>query len=540
MYAHRLSHQFIVVMLVLVILATACAPQVDLTTTPTSLPATSAPQVELAATATSLPASATTTSVSSPGSVTLHLAVADAGGRPSEAYVLEFVEQVKALSKGDLTIEPVWEAAGSTDAGPAGFEAGVIQLVQGGQADLGLAGSRAFDIDGTTSFQALQAPFLITDDALSTAVATSDIGTRMLDSLSSAGMVGLTLWPEDLRHPFSLIPEKPLLSPEDFAGLNIRTIPSDISYLLIETLGGSPVWRNTEIEGAESGLLQGASLSGNPTATGNVIFFPKFQVLFANSAAFDKLSEIQRTILREAAAATQKKAIAEHPSEVDAATIWCNHKGTVVMASEEQVAAFEAAAQPVFDKIEQDPINAELITAIRELKAQTPPSPGADSCAPTSQMSETLDPSTYANGILNGTWDYVMSEEDRAFFEADLEAESGYEADELRIRMGFDNHEWWQGFVFDGELWLHNGVPEGDGGTFRIEDDLLIQTGAQGQIQVTYTWVLNGDQLTLTVVEECDVIPTGLNCRDDRSQIDPIMIMVTEHTYIKSGDDGSY
>ena len=151
------------------------------------------------------------------------------------------------------------------------------------------------------------------------------------------------------------------------------------------------------------------------------------------------------------------------------------------------------------------------------------------------------DPSTYANGILNGTWDYVLSEEDKVSLDADgLKTKSGYDADELRIRMGFDNHTWWQGIVFDGELWLLHGVPEGDGGTFRIEGDRLIQIGASGQAQITYAWVLDGDQLTLTVVEECDVTPTGLNCRDDRSQMDSGMIMVTEHTYTKSGEDGSY
>ena len=151
------------------------------------------------------------------------------------------------------------------------------------------------------------------------------------------------------------------------------------------------------------------------------------------------------------------------------------------------------------------------------------------------------DASTYANGILNGTWDYVMTEEDKVLLNADgLKAESGYDADELRIRMGFNNHTWWQGSVFDGKLWLLNGVPEGDGGTFRIEGDRLIQIGAQGRAQVTYAWVLDGDQLTLTVVEECEITPNGLNCRDDRSQMDPIMVRITEHTYTKSGDDGSY
>ena len=146
------------------------------------------------------------------------------------------------------------------------------------------------------------------------------------------------------------------------------------------------------------------------------------------------------------------------------------------------------------------------------------------------------DPSTYANGILNGTWDYVVvSEEDAQFFLNDYGVTT---ADEVRVRLGFNNHQWWETKVFDGEPFFVNGVPEGSGGTFRVEDDRLIQT--DGQWQVTYTWVLNGDQLTLTVVEECNVTPTGLNCRDDRSQMDPIMIMIIEHTYTKSGDDGSY
>jgi TRAP-type C4-dicarboxylate transport system substrate-binding protein len=309
--------------------------------------------------------------------ITLRLAVADQGGRPSEPYISEFIEQVKTLSNGAITIEPIWEAGNETE---AGFEVGVVQLVNEGQADLGLAGSRAFDIEGITSFQALQAPFLITNDALSKAVATSDIGMRMLESLSSAEMVGLTLWPEDLRHPFSVAPDKPILSPEDFEGLTVRVVPSEAAHLLIETLGGSPTFGD-DYQAAELGLRQ-ISFSDLPAATGNVVFFAKYQVLFANSSAFEKLSEQQRTVLREAAAATQAKAIAEHPSDAEAAVTWCANGGTVVMASEEQVAAFEVAAQPVFDMIEQDHLNAELIAAIRELKANTEPSPGAEACAP--------------------------------------------------------------------------------------------------------------------------------------------------------------
>jgi TRAP-type transport system periplasmic protein len=377
MYTKRLSCLLIGAAIIVV---TACAPRVASTPDPT--PMASTPTVEEAPVSapTSTPdASTILESPSDPDTITLRLAVSDARGRPSDSYVLEFIEQVKTISNGNITIKPIWQAGDDTS---VGSESGVIEHVMRGDMELGLAGSRAFDTEGTKSFQALQAPFVIDNDALSKAVATSDIATRMLDSLSSAGMVGLTMWPEDLRHPFSLVPGKPILAPEDFAGLNVRAIPSSVTYILIETFGGSPMLADYNYQGAESGLRQGFSLNGKPTATGNVTFFAKYQVLFTNGPAFEKLSEEQRAILRTAAAATQKKAIAEHPREVDAAKAWCADGGTVVLASAEQVAAFEAAAQPVFDAIEQEPLSAELIAAIRELKAKTEPSPGAEACGP--------------------------------------------------------------------------------------------------------------------------------------------------------------
>jgi TRAP-type C4-dicarboxylate transport system substrate-binding protein len=378
-------------LLLTILLLTACAPQVA---------------------ATSIPASAPSATAAPDKPITLRMAVSDAEGRPSEPYVLEFIEQVKTLSDGNISIEPTWDAGAEIT---PFFEQGVVKVVKDGQFELGLAGSRAWDGMGVTSFQALQAPFLITNDALAEAVASSDIARQMLDSLPSAGIAGLALWPEDLRHPFSMDPDKPILLPDDFQGLSVRAIPSEVSYMLIKTLGGSPMYGD-DYQAVESGLRQGASLNGTPTATGNVIFFPKFQVLFANGAALEKLSEGQRAILREAAAATQKKAIVEHPTEADAAAAWCADGGTVVMASDEQIAAFEAAAKPVFDKIEQDPLNAELIAAIRKLKAETTPAPGAQACesqiAQSSAVSES-EKVVWSTGLPpNGKWTVNLTTED--------------------------------------------------------------------------------------------------------------------------------
>jgi TRAP-type C4-dicarboxylate transport system substrate-binding protein len=403
-------------------LVSCAAPAVSQAPASTKVPiaATSpaATQAPVASTPAEPQASPTTASAPAPTPtqikpITLRLAVSDAQGSPSEPYVLEFVDQVKTLSDGNITIEPIWDAGADTT---PSFEQGVIKAVTEGKYDLGLGGSRAWDGMGVTSFEALQAPFLITNDDLAKAVATSDVAKRMLDSLSSTGRTGLALWPEDLRHPFSVVPGKSILSPQDFAGSTVRATNSKVTLLLIEKLGGKVVEDGSDYQTAESGLRQGSTLEGAPTATGNVTFFSKFQVLFANSAAFEKLSEAQRTVLREAAAATQKKAIAEHPSDVDNGAAWCADGGTIVMAGNEQIAAFEKAAQPVFDWLEQDPTNKELIAAIRELKAKTPASPGAAACAPAAAqptLQPTAETAVWSPGLPpNGVWSVQLSTDD--------------------------------------------------------------------------------------------------------------------------------
>jgi len=395
-------HFQMVTLLIAFIALSACSPQAALPLTATSEPV-----------ATPAATSEPTATPAQSGPILLRFAISDNHGEASEPYAQEFIDQVKKLSNGEILIEPHWDAG---DANKAGFEGRVIELVKSGQADLGLAASRAWYGENITSFLPLQAPFLVTSNALADAIATSDVAARMLDSLSGAGLTGLTLWPEDLRHPFSSIAGKPILTPADIAGRKIRVTDSGISQKLIETLGGTPVTGDSGYEGAESGLRQARSLSGTPTATGNVTFFSKFQVLFANGTAFGKLSQAQQAIIRQAAVAAQKKAIAERPSEADAAKAWCEDVSAVVLASDEQIAAFQKAAQPVFDWIEQDPQNAELVVAIRELKDKTPPSPGAQACSPVvagQNSTPGADSQTWSAGLPpNGIWQVTLTSDD--------------------------------------------------------------------------------------------------------------------------------
>lgn len=148
------------------------------------------------------------------------------------------------------------------------------------------------------------------------------------------------------------------------------------------------------------------------------------------------------------------------------------------------------------------------------------------------------DPSLYANGRLNGTWDYTVPDGEFKAFVISNFGMSG--ADEVVLRLGFDNHVWWQGVLFDGELFLENGVIEGDGGTIRIEDDLLVTTQAEGTAEVTLRWTLEGDTLSMTAIEVCGLSPDPTDCSTDRSKMDPIMIQILENGFVKSGDDASY
>jgi TRAP-type C4-dicarboxylate transport system substrate-binding protein len=163
MFTNRLFRLLMIAVFILVV--TACTPQAAATPIATSAP---------------------------DHPITLHMGIPDGDNVLYAPYVLEFVNQANVLSNNSITIEPIWSAGNSTN---AGYERSVIELVRESKLDLGLAASRAFDNDQDhiTSFQALQAPFLIDNDALAVAVATSDTATMMLENLSSSRLAGLTL-----------------------------------------------------------------------------------------------------------------------------------------------------------------------------------------------------------------------------------------------------------------------------------------------------------------------------------------------------------
>ena len=171
--------------------------------------------------------------------VTLRMATMESDAAPYADGVREFARQVDDLSDGSLASMSSGTAR-STYFGEFGVGADqeVAGLVQSGKLDMALIPARSWDRLGVTSLQALQAPFLVDNEALVDAVVTSDVAQDMLAGLDKAGVVGIALLPEGLRYPVGFDGR---MTAGDFAGATLRVAPSDASFRLFEALGAEPV-----------------------------------------------------------------------------------------------------------------------------------------------------------------------------------------------------------------------------------------------------------------------------------------------------------
>ena len=309
----------------------------------------------------------------------LRLAAPDRGPRPAVEQPDYFAQQVHRLSQGSIRVEIVPAAAGLDVADP---EARVARMVLDGRFELGWIGARAWDTLGVDAFQALQAPFLITDKGLLDTVVSGEIGKGMLARLHGHGVRGIALVPGLLRHPFGV--NRPFTSLRDFDGARVRVNPSRASDALVRALGARPVHISGEMVGtvaSRGGIdVREQSLGADPVGTwltANVTFFGKANTLFGNERALDRLTGEQRDVLRRAGVLTVQHAIDAAPIEDELVLEYCT-AARVVVAAEGDLAALRRATRPVYGQLERDPVTKAAIAAIRELKATLPPAPVAD------------------------------------------------------------------------------------------------------------------------------------------------------------------
>jgi TRAP-type C4-dicarboxylate transport system substrate-binding protein len=352
----------------------------------------------------------------------LRLGDVDTEDDPNTTPVLEdFADQVARLSGGTLRVRVIYDAAGHER---PDVEAQVARKVRDGSFDLGWIGAAAWDELGATSFQALHAPFLVTDDVLLDRVATGPLAGSMLSGLRDAGVQGLAVVPESLRNPVGL--RQPLVSLGSFRGARLIVTPSRATDAALRALGATPVHAlgYAQEPGQADGLIEPlVAYLGPDIVTANASIFPVLHTLFANPASLRALTDAERAALERAAARTLAHAVAERPSAQAAIDRFCSTGrsasasggGRVVLASRTELAALVRATRPVYSKLERDPRTKSLIGQIRALKRSLPPVPATRvprGCSVPPERGPTGSTAPQATTKLDGTYRWLLTKED--------------------------------------------------------------------------------------------------------------------------------
>jgi hypothetical protein len=234
-------------------------------------------------------------------------------------------------------------------------------------------------------------------------VVTNDLADDMLSGLDEIGLVGLAILPEGLRYPFGF--NESLLGPDDYEGRIIRAPASATTAAVFEALGATVV--DSEID-PQSQIGMESSYVFDPlgTAAGNVVLFPKANVLVVNADVFARLSESQQEILEQAASETLNWSIESRISDAAAAEEWCAGGGRMVVADGEVLEALADAVEPVYQQLRTDHLTAELIDQIEQMKMSIPVSEPVipDGCTGESVDSEAAAEGTDDPSVINGSY----------------------------------------------------------------------------------------------------------------------------------------
>jgi TRAP-type transport system periplasmic protein len=311
-----------------------------------------------------------------------------------------FSAEVSRLSGGTIRVEVEsrWRF------GQVAFENGLINDVRAGKADLGVAGTRAWDSFGVHSLDALNAPLLIDSDALQQRVLQSSLIPPMLHGLAPLGLAGLGILPGPLRRPLGVA--RPLLGPSDYAGLQIGVQQSKVGSATMQALGAKPVWFAVGAPTAGFGGVEQHidGIQGNQYdrvgkyLTTNVVLWPRPLVVFANHTMFARLTSAERRILTQAVAddLTPERKFVQSTEQSDIGSLCEVQRLRFVSASQSDLVALRRAVQPVYSQLERDPQTRSQIAQIETLRNSVAP-------AAALRCSQPVAPGT-ARTPLDGVW----------------------------------------------------------------------------------------------------------------------------------------
>ncbi|MEO6571308.1 MAG: hypothetical protein ABIO83_07140 [Ilumatobacteraceae bacterium] len=450
-----------------------------------------------------------------PDPVTLTLATNERADDTGGQIVQRFVEQVDALSDGQIIIEPVY---GLPLEAVAAWDQAVIHSVQRGEYDLVLARAGAWHDLGVTSLDVLQLPGVADTDEQADHIAQSAVATELLAGLDDAKMIGLGLFPDGLRHLVSL--DGAELSFDGLKGRSVRTPGSATVFAILESLGALPVDQsgpdfNLAVLNGDVGLTDTTVTRLDrqpipeprqaPVMAANFTLYTKFDVLAARSDVIDALGD-DAEILRSAASQALTETVAGRPRETDGLTAACDSGLFISSMSSTDHERMIAAVQPVIDKIENGNDSA-LVAEVRKAAGPASATP-MPTCPPKPVPANSgqeipasrADVVPRAGELPNGSYRVQLDPAILDEIDGCCHGPESREFVELHLHDG----------TFEVEVRSPAGVLEvtNTGGIYQVDGSSMVMAqGPEGIVPGTngiqlFTWTLVGDTLTLEQMDD--------------------------------------
>ncbi len=257
--------------------------------------------------------------------------------------------------------------------GTLGDESEGLQMVQNGTVAFTKASAATLNTF-TPDYKLLSLPYLYKDRAQYDAVLNGPIGEEILASSRDAGFIGLAFLDAGSR---SFYTSKPIKTPDDLKGLKIRVQNSALSIDTIKALGGTPVplpygelysaMQQGVVDGAENNVPSYYSSRHyevkNVFSRDNHTMVP--DVLVISTSVWDSLTDEQREGVRKAAKETVKVQEDNWAKYVEKATQDLKQHNVTFVESD--IAKFQAAVQPVYDKFKTD--NPDLVPLLDQIQS---------------------------------------------------------------------------------------------------------------------------------------------------------------------------
>lgn len=256
--------------------------------------------------------------------------------------------------------------------GQLGDEKSVIEAIQMGGIDLARVNAQPLS-DFCKSLRVLSMPYLFENEEHLWKVLNGDIGEEILESLEDASIVGLTYYDSGSRNFYNS--KREVRTPADMEGLKIRVQQTELMVGLVEAVGASatPMPYEEVYSAIQTGVIDGAENNWPSYDSSSHYEVAKYftldehtrtpEVVIASKSVWDKLSDEDKAIIKDAAKESQKaqrKAWKEY-EEKSIEKIKANDN---VINEVEDLKAWQDAVAPLYDKFGKE--FGELIDAIKE------------------------------------------------------------------------------------------------------------------------------------------------------------------------------